>query len=205
MDDEELDAITERVLTAVGRNLLIYQYIEQQLKSLAHLSEITFDLNDPAAAHRKRQAELSRKTLGQVSRTWLSEILTTATSEEIWELEQMRQIDTTRPVAIVNFTISLESDDLASRQRNLELVVAQRNALVHHFWIEFSFATVADCQLTLDTLRAQRREAIAVSDDLDHALTTIEHLPVALRAWMAQHAATASEQKPMSPPAATEL
>lgn len=155
------------VLQKVGRNVVLFQQIESILKLLisVHHNEGTMDTF--AEKQQKRSEKIHTQTMGQLAQQYKSGILsgTDILSKEPDNLK----------VPYVSFTFRLEgdSDFLESQRSNLEILLNERNALIHHFlpkWRPDSQEAMVAAALYLD----QQHEKVVPL--LDHLKTSVKAL-----------------------------
>jgi hypothetical protein len=157
--DPALQAEVER---RVGRNLLLYQEIENALKEILFGSLIEGTREDLRERMAKRAAKVVRMNLGDVANAVFEDVFTPDSKEraapagpdEIWTSIQLRIAPPEgQPDAFEPF-----------RQR-CKAVVTQRNELVHHFLRRWTLDVATDSAAACSALDAQHVEASAFRDE----------------------------------------
>lgn len=70
----ELLEIKNEVMRKIGRNVLLYQQVEQILKYLVSNGKISGDVSTIKSRHESRKSAVSKKTMGTVAGDFFSEI-----------------------------------------------------------------------------------------------------------------------------------
>lgn len=120
-------ALSDELLRRVGRNLLIFQQIEGLLKFLLanHQGDGT---PDNFLARQQALAEkLKTKTMGGLTKQYADRVLSAA-DEPGPDPEE-----TTEGWISSRFTVTGSSDSHESQRANMQMMVDERNDLVHHF------------------------------------------------------------------------
>ncbi|WP_462157456.1 OST-HTH/LOTUS domain-containing protein [Pseudoalteromonas sp. GB56] len=145
---EHQDLVNE-VLQKVGRNLLLYQQLEQLLKYLVARGELEGKVSELENIFSKKQEVVDKQTLGTliglfIDNTSGSEPEESATSEEVEE-----------SYFAIRFSLNLDSQEYLSRKASLARLVEQRNILAHHFAANFDGRCPKDCRRKAQELDEQ--------------------------------------------------
>ena len=156
------------VLRKVGRNVVLFQQIESMLKLLisVHHNEGTMDTF--AEKQQKRTAKIHTQTMGQLAEKYKNGILSDC------EIPSKEPEDLKVPYFAFTFRLTGDSDFLESQQSNLEILVNERNALIHHFlpkWKPDSQEAMVEAALYLDR---QREKVIPLFDHLKSAIKSMD-------------------------------
>lgn len=144
----------------IGRNLLVLQRIELNLKTLIVESDLKGALDELPSARAQALAAVSRKTLGPLVKD-LGTMSSGAPSEEISYTHQDK--------VGVHFRHRFEPDDT-----DLRRLLDQRNSLVHTFLRERDLATERGLQDARDWLDTQHEYASRYLDYLRACLTAVQ-------------------------------
>jgi hypothetical protein len=150
MEDELRDA-QRRVLQKIGRNLLLYQQLEQHLKSLLLRTNISGPASKLVESHGQRASVIHRHTMGQLVTSYLERVLAETGDEEDRRGAQ-ELIETWLSLSI---TAGLDQAYIDRKRGILTDIVADRNNLAHHFLTLHSLATTTKCQDVEDILDQQ--------------------------------------------------
>lgn len=163
-DSQENDAPTvakDEVLRRIGRNLLLFQHIEQLLKRLLEMrvqgTLETFERNI-----KKRQAKVHAQTLGQLATLFVEDILSDAgDSDETGVHDQPT-------MSSISFTFSSPADRAYIEQYSVEMkaVLKARNDLVHQFLPRWKPTCAKSTEAALAQLDADHALALPMRDRL---------------------------------------
>ena len=169
--DAVLGAEIER---RVGRNLLLYQRIENGLKELLLRSTVEGTLVDAAQRFAARAAKVMRMNMGDVAKAVFEQVLTNDAND----MPSMRR--ESEPVIRTHVTIGSQPDGpdwIASMRTRCKEVVDARNDLVHHFLRQHRRESVADLHAALDALDARHAAALELRNEIVAlARSLAEHL-----------------------------
>ena len=149
----------DEVLRRVGRNLVIFQQIEQMLKFLLASHKVGGTADNYLARQQENAECINKKMLGLLVERYGNEVLQDA-GEEV--------PDEDRPEGWFSFSFRLSGDTefVESLRRDLKLMTDERNDLVHGFiprWKPESKAVLED---TLAYLDAQREKVLPMHEHL---------------------------------------
>ena len=144
----------------VGRNLLLFQKIELNLKYLLAFSYVEVRGTSVTQSPKIRREAVCSNTLGQVAKQYEKEILRNEdTQTEIAE-------NTNEP--LVSFRLSLDQAnlDLRTIQNALETTVKQRNTLVHSLLSKFGNISPDNSEEVSAYLDLQYQAALPLHEDI---------------------------------------
>lgn len=147
----------------VGRNLLLYQRIENALKRLLLSSRIEGTPADAAARAQAWSAKVMRLNMGDAAKAVFEQVLT-ATPQELPAKHDSTEVWVRTSIAIGPPPQNPDAfERLAERCR---AIVDQRNDLVHHFLRQWPLENDADARAALEALDAQHEAAAALRQEL---------------------------------------
>jgi hypothetical protein len=158
---------TDEVLRRVGRNLVIFQQVEQVLKFLTTHARFHAPASQFAERFRTHAQTIQKKSMGELAGKLVVTVL------------QADETDTT-PGAIdeawfgFRFTIETDTEAVARHEDELKELVGRRNELVHHFLPRWHAAWAGDAEAALTWLDMQRDAAVAMLDRLRGWARTVE-------------------------------
>ncbi|MFT7773392.1 hypothetical protein [Roseateles sp.] len=158
---------TDEVLRRIGRNLVIYQQVEQVLKVLMTHARFHAPVSKFAERFDRHAALIDRRSMGDLAGRLVDEVLQPASDE-------------TAPDAIeeawFGFRFSVETDAQTAARHAAELkeLVDRRNELVHHFLPRWQAAVAGDAELATTWLDVQREAAVAMLERLRGWAKTME-------------------------------
>lgn len=168
--------LTDEVLHRVGRNLLLFQQIENALKVLLANAQFQGYANELDQVRDTRATRQLSQTLGQLVGQFTEEVLTDG--------EVRSQAPAEPRGAWVSFSFQLEADVAfyEQQQSELKVIVDHRNDLVHHFLVRWKPSVAGSTESALDYLDRQRQAALPMRDRL---LTVVKDLQDGLQAHVA--------------------
>lgn len=158
---------TDEVLRRIGRNLVIYQQVEQALKVLMTHARFHAPISQFAERFDRHAALIDRRTMGDLAGRLVDKVLQPPSEEAA-------------PGAIdeawFGFRFSVETDAQTAARHEVELkeLVDRRNELVHHFLPRWQAAVGGDAELATTWLDAQREAAVAMLERLRGWARTME-------------------------------
>jgi uncharacterized protein YicC (UPF0701 family) len=127
--NSEIEKVRNEVLRKLGRNLLIFQHIETSLKFIVANSNVSGYLSEIMDVRTHQQEVYRKKMMGQLIDPFLAELY--GAVREFKEGSEREEIG-------VSFSFRCEVDASADvvekRRASLEMVIRERNELVHHFF-----------------------------------------------------------------------
>ncbi len=163
-DEEGLEAsgrtpATDEVLRRVGRNLVIFQQVEQLLKILALHSTFTVTARELPARRERAAASVRRKTMGVLAGKVANGVLRDGGEQELPE-------DVDEAWLGFRFSINTDAAFVDRHDREMQALVNARNDLVHDFLPRMQSAVDGDMERVLANLDAQRAEALRMVERL---------------------------------------
>ncbi|WOJ97975.1 hypothetical protein R0137_05215 [Congregibacter brevis] len=154
----ELSALQDQVKLKVGRNILLLQQIERQLKFIVAHSAISGDQSTLLPNLERKKTSVGKRTLGMVSRDFINGPLAQTSPDEFSGFH-------------ISYKFEYELSEQAIDQ--LESLIVERNKLVHHFLEEVDFDSTISLEEAADSLDASKETILNVSENLSqyvHAL-----------------------------------
>ncbi|SEN73718.1 hypothetical protein SAMN05216404_106235 [Nitrosospira multiformis] len=118
--------LSDEVLRKIGRNVLLFQQIERLLKFVVTNHRADGTTIDFVERHQKRAGKIQARTMGELIKQYGGEV------SHAGELTK-EQKEVTQAWMSYTFTIASNNDFMESQRSDLELMVRERNDLVHHF------------------------------------------------------------------------
>jgi len=151
--DADLEKLISEVLRKIGRNIILFQQMEQLLKHLVSIGKCSGYSSELKSILQQRIKTINKQTMGKVVGQFVENTFMMP-EENNNELENLKE-------PWISFNLSIGRDGELYNQRKLELglVVDERNNLVHHLlpkWDMESLESSKEIELYLD----QQREKI---------------------------------------------
>lgn len=156
------------VLLKVGRNVVLFQQIESMLKLLISVHHNEGAMDTFAEQQQKRSEKIHTQTMGQLAEQYKNGILSDT------EIPSKEPDNLKIPYFSFTFRLAGDSDFLKSHQSNLEVLVNERNALIHHFlpkWIPDSQEAMTEAAIYLDQ---QREKVMPMFDHLKASVKALQ-------------------------------
>lgn len=188
-----MKSLSDDVLRKIGRNVLAFQQIEGLLKSMVTNHRLDGTTTDFVERHQRRAKKIQTQMMGTLIKQYIDGILSDAgKSPKKPEGDTQVQISFT-------FRTAGDSDFSESQRTNLELMVSERNNLIHHFlprWQPDSLEHMTEASSYLDqqykkvvpmlehlksvTKSMQQSAALLASDEFmrQFELTYLQHSPL---------------------------
>jgi len=164
------DAVRDEVWRRIGRNLLLFQHIEEMMKAVLSLTSVEGPASSIQQKGAQRAEDVHRKTLGQLKEQYFEEVMS----------EGLPAAEPPQPLTEASFRFSYkiepEGDRLDRDRAMFDALVSERNDLAHHFLARWRTSYANDHQAACDYLNQQRERALPVRDHLKSILEALlEH------------------------------
>lgn len=152
---------TDEVLRRVGRNVVLFQQVEQLLKFLNAHSTAHGPASKLAARVEAQVAAVHKSTMGDLAGKLVSGVL-----EPQDEHQTPDQID--EPWVGFRFSVGVDAEFVDRHDQEMRALVDARNDLIHHFPPRWQAAVDGDAEGALTYLDAQRAETVRMSERLQN-------------------------------------
>lgn len=172
-----MKALNDEVLRKVGRNVLLFQQIEELLKFLVANHCLAGTPINLVERREKRMGK--RQTMGKLSGQYLNGIL----SDAGVAIEEPK--DATQAWMSFIFSITDDNDFMESQRADLELMVRERNDLVHHFLPRWHPGSLEQMTAASDYLDQQREKVLPMLEHLKSVAKSLRQAQEAVVAFLA--------------------
>jgi hypothetical protein len=148
-------AVRDETLRRIGRNVVLFQELENILKFLASAQYPSMPLSEAKRTREVRVASIQVKTLGQVAGQVVEELF--AASDE----ESSAPSEIAEPWLAFSFRIAGDPAEIEESRRTLKALIEERNDLVHHVLARWNPHDAGSCRALSAELDEQRRRIIA--------------------------------------------
>ncbi len=152
--DAAIKAIRDEALRKIGRNVVLFQELENMLKFLASTQHPSMSLSKAKAICEDYVESIRTKTLGEVAGQVVEELFAAP------DLESSAPAEITEPWLSFSFRIAAEPADLEESRKALKALIAERNDLVHHLLPRWNLREAESCSALCAELDEQRRRII---------------------------------------------
>jgi len=171
------------VLQKIGRNVLLFQLLENQLKTL-----LTSSISGYVSEIQSKQKEFIKKTnkmpMGDVTNQLLKKPNTSLNSPPVEELEDLEEPWISITYSINSVKINENKDNLSevkagedhvkARKKLLKELVVERNKLVHHFYEQWPLDVAENRKSAMTFLDSQSERIQAAINKLGEELYTLK-------------------------------
>lgn len=154
----DLQTATNDVMRKVGRNLLLFQQLENALKFLVMNGQISGYISDIQSNTLKRSEAVRKQTLGMVAGQFFEQNFSNNEGDEQLP-EQLKE-----PHLKVKIQFDVENGNPEGKEELLSNLVSGRNDLVHHFLKRIEPESLDSWLEASDYLDVQRKEIIPELD-----------------------------------------
>lgn len=162
----DLKTTQDEVFRRVGRNLLLFQQIEQLLKFVLTYHKAGGEPVDFKEKQQKRIDTINKTMLGNLVDKYGTEVLKDAGAEVPEEESPVNWIT-------FSFRISGDAEFIEAMRRAMKLMTEQRNELVHGFLPRWQPDSPEKLEETLVYLDTQREKVLPMNE---HLRTTASHI-----------------------------
>ncbi|MBM9606746.1 hypothetical protein [Desulfopila inferna] len=207
---EEWKDLKDELHRKIGRNILMFQHMEQMLKFLVANGRFAGNIKSLKEKTEKKRADTYKKTMGQLVGNFLE-----TTYSEYEDSDDRAESD----LPYISFDFKIQADEACYEKRRqvLASIVSERNELVHHLLPRYNFQSnescielgnyldeqhdrlkpeISDMQNVVDTFIKSRNEAVAYIQsetfEKEFRLADIRQNPVVI--WLAQITKEASRE-----------
>lgn len=166
-NQEAVEEIKRRVYEKIGKNLHILQMIESALKVLVANRQYEGPISQAQEIKNKEYASVSKQTMGMLAAA-LNQIFIPVSDDS------RSPINAQEPYFSFFFNIESNTRSLDSIARELEVVVSERNHLVHHFFSQSILKTNEDWLNSEIRLDAQRVQLISTFEYLKSLVNALK-------------------------------
>lgn len=176
--DAAFSALRDEALRRIGRNVLLFQELENVLKFLASVQHPSMPMSEAKATREQRAESIRIKTLGQVAGLVMQELFAASDAESIAAAE------ITEPWLTFSFRIAGDPADLEADRRTLKALIEERNDLVHHLLSRWDLQDAASCRALCAELEEQRSRIVLEIGKYRAYANTIREMARELQAFI---------------------
>ena len=174
-----MKALSDDVLRKIGRNVLLFQQIERLLKFLVTNHRADGTAIDFVERRQRRAGKIQTQMMGKLIEQYADGILSDA-GEPPKEPEEV-----TQAWVSYTFTTTGDSDFYEAQRADLELMVRERNDLIHHFlprWHPDSLEHMTSASYYLDQ---QREKVLPMFEHLKSVAKAMQQTQKKMAAFLA--------------------
>jgi hypothetical protein len=167
-------SLSDEVQRKIGRNLLLFQQIEGLLKLLVANHSISGTTDDLLSRHEKFSEAVQKQTLGTLAGQYTGEILAK---------NGVKATDTTEEIQMglsCSFQISGNVDFYENQRADMQMMVSERNDLVHHFLPRWQPDSLEHMTKAATYLEQQREKVLPMLEHLKTVAKSMQEARLAL-------------------------
>lgn len=157
------------VLRKIGRNVMLFQQLEQLLKFIITNGSISGYASELESNQKQKKESIKKQTMGQLVGQYLK---TTHSEEEL--IDDSKEFKE----AFISFKFHIESDAVyyETKKADLSKMVSERNELIHHILPRFDLSSLESCIELEYQLDKQREKIIHEINDLEQKIKHLQEL-----------------------------
>lgn len=138
-EDKQLEEAKDQVLRSIGRNMLLFQQMEQALKALVSVSSISGYLSEFKSKQDSKRESVKTQTMGQLVGQYI-ENNSPEQNDNNDEPENVKE-----PYISLSFRIETDIENHTKQKALMASIVEDRNNLIHHFLPTFVPTSISSC------------------------------------------------------------
>lgn len=161
------------VLRKIGRNVMLFQQLEQLLKFIITNGSISGYASELESNQKQKNESIKKQTMGQLVGQYLK---TTHSAEEL--IDDAKEFKE----AFISFKFQIESDSVyyETKKADLSKMVFERNELIHHVLPRFDLNSLESCIELEYQLDNQKEKIIHEINDLEQKIKHLQEVKKAL-------------------------
>ena len=171
IDENELEDAKNKVLQKVGRNVLLFQQMEQTLKALVGTSNVSGYVSEIKSKQESKIESVKTQTMGQLVSQYVENNNPELNSDKVNEPENIKE-----PHISLSFRIETDLDSYTKRKVLINSLVEERNNLVHHFLPTCDFTSINSCKDALNRLDEQSNRIKTEINNFRTVLTSFNNM-----------------------------
>ena len=151
-DSEALRKASDEVLQGIGRNLIVLQRIEKNLKRLLAYAHIAGPISTITQIIKNQEAGTQREMFGKLIGLYICNFLTPRTTDA--SSEELKE-----PHVSFSIDLSLNSESASQERKFVENISKDRNVLVHNFVEHYDISSLENCMTASAWLDSQHEQS----------------------------------------------
>lgn len=135
---EELEKVNDDILFKIGRNVILFQKIEKNLKLILSNNYISGPISEIPKLKKEKESFVHKQTMGMLINDFVNNTVNSRPEEQDPD-------DINEPHLRIAFTIETDNTRFEERKILLSELLKERNNLVHHLLSEFNLSSIEDC------------------------------------------------------------
>ena len=158
----------------IGRNIVILQKIEKNLKLILASSQLSGPASKLADIRKNNVLSIKKKTLGGLIQQFTSNFTSDPENSELLNVED----DISEPHLAFKIHLSTDSEEFEYRKNQLNNILKERNDLVHHLLLDFDLSVDSERIELANKLDLQYEQAGIVQHRLDFDLELLRQAQI---------------------------
>ena len=148
--DEQLETARNECLRRIGRNMVMFQRVEQLLKFLLANSSLEGYERDLESKQAKKASTISTMTMGQLSNEYFNSIFDTS------EIELPPHEDPSQAYLSFKYSVQRSEEEIDAEKQYFADLVKERNELAHHLLPKYDPTSMQSIEELSESLEQQR-------------------------------------------------
>ena len=158
--DEQVETARNECMRRIGRNMLMFQHMEQLLKFLLANSSLEGYGKELESLKTRRESDISSMTMGQLSNEYFNSIFDTS------ENELPPHEDPSQPYLSFKYSVQRSEEDIDTEKQYFAELVKERNELVHHLLPKYDPTSLQSIEELSESLEKQRERFLPALKNL---------------------------------------
>ena len=158
--DEQLETARNECMRRIGRNMLMFQRVEQLLKLLLANSSLEGYGKELESKKANRVSNISSMTMGQLSNEYFNSIFDTS------EHELPPNEDPSQPYLSFKYSVQRSEERINAEKQYFAELVKERNELVHHLLPKYDPNSLQSIEELSASLEMQRERFLPALNNL---------------------------------------
>jgi hypothetical protein len=163
-----LDSLKDEVLKKIGRNMLLFQQMEHQLKYLLSNNKLSGSVSDIEVRKAKRNELIHKQTMGSLVGQLVDEVYSNTHEEAEFP------VDIEEPHLAFSFKMEMNPADLEAKKKTLATIVDSRNDLIHHMLPRLIENTMECWTAALHYLEGQHEKLLPEITSFKNIIQTLQ-------------------------------
>ena len=179
MEDQALTDARNEALRRIGRNVVLFQQLENVLKFLASIQHPSTPVSRVEEMRAVRAEAIRVKTRGQVASMVVEDLFVGGSDAKF-----SGPAETAEPWVGFSFRIARDADEIAQNYKTLKALIEERNDLIHHLLARWNLDDAERCRALSAELDDQRLRIIHEIERYRAYVNAMREMGKALQAFM---------------------
>jgi hypothetical protein len=161
-----LNSVKNEVFRKIGRNVVLFQQLEQLLKSMIVASEIRSSADGLPENQAKRAEMVAKQTMGALGKSFREDVFVKSSDARPERDTSIESSESLLPGISTRFYFQVEDDFHEDLAGNLNSLVVERNELIHQLPVKWNLNSLDGCRALEAHLDVQQSRFLPVMETL---------------------------------------